>query len=280
MSLLNILRILPKRHMSWFVGQLVHAPFPAILANAILRFFVQNYPVNLNEAEKELAEYPTLGDFFVRNLKPGVRPMAPGVVHPVDGVIAEFGSLDEDKLLQVKGRYYSVNDLVRDDALAGRFIGGSFVTYYLAPQDYHHIHSPVDGEVVDFSHIPGSLWPVNDWGVHNIDGLFVANERIVSVIESEFGRVLLIKVGATNVGSISLEYDGLITNRLQDLTFSRREVSHRKLESPYTMARGQRVATFHMGSSVVLVFEPNKVTFSDSCSRGAVKYGEKLGEAS
>ena len=88
-----------------------------------------------------------------------------------------------------------------------KYENGGYLTIYLAPHNYHHIHSPVHGRVTKVVHIPGSLWPVNSWSVGNIDGLFICNERIIVHLLSDNGSLLLVMVGATNVGKITLNFN-------------------------------------------------------------------------
>ena len=135
-----------------------------------------------------------------------------------------------------------------------RYENGAFFNLYLSPQDYHHVHSPVGGKIVKSVHIPGKLWPVNDWSLANIDELFSINERVVTYIECDYGLVAVVMIGATNVGKISVVYDSFISNAGN----TKRPVG-RMYEPPVETQPGERLGTFHMGSSVVVLVEPGKI---------------------
>jgi phosphatidylserine decarboxylase len=123
-------------------------------------------------------------------------------------------------------------------------------------------------------HIPGKLWPVNDWSFANIDELFSINERVVTYVDSAFGRVAVVMIGATNVGKISVVYDSFISNAAAGRTVTR------DYDPPLAIGCGDRLGTFHMGSSVVVLVEPGRVDLSRvRLSAGSkVRYGEAVFE--
>ncbi len=164
-----LLGLLPKNHLSHMVGNLVHKRLPSPVARASVAWFAKRYRINLDEAEKPVSEYKSIGQLFTRNLKPGIRPIQDGVIHPVDGKITSWGMIKSGTLIQAKGKTYSVSDFLKSSDWAKKFEEGSFFTYYLCPTDYHQIHSPVDGDIVQLTYVPGYLWPVNEWSVESID---------------------------------------------------------------------------------------------------------------
>jgi two-component system NtrC family sensor kinase len=112
------------------------------------------------------------------------------------------------------------------------------------------------GTIFGSVHIPGMLWPVNDWSMANIDELFSVNERVVTWIDCQLGRIAVVMIGATNVGEISVTYDSFISNR------GTRQTMHRHYDPPMAIAAGDRLGTFHMGSSVVVLVEPGRIDLS------------------
>lgn len=272
-----ILRLLPKNHLSYYVGKLAALRYPKCFAAWLVCWFIQRYRVDISEIARDVSDYRSLSEFFVRDLKPNARPIGPGVVSPVDGTITQYGQLQEDRLLQVKDKAYSVYSLLRDNDLAKRYVNGFFITFYLSPPDYHHIHSPVEGGIVQMVHVPGNLWPVNQSMVLSIEGLFTVNERMVTVIQSKAGLVSVIKVGATNVGSIALSYDSLVSNREPRL-FVKPRLTERKFHPEIPIEKGARVGTFQMGSSVVLLFEPQRFVPLATLQSGKVRFGMTIGE--
>ena len=249
--------LLPKNAASRLFGAMTRCRLP-IFSAWVRNTFVRYYKINMEEAEHSLSDYPNLAQLFIRRLKPGARPLAEGVeiVSPVDGVLSQTGSLDFGamQMIQAKGKNYSLASLLRDEDLAREFAGGCWATIYLAPFNYHRIHSPVAGELVSAHYCPGHLWPVNRGSVQRIEGLFAINERLITRIRvREQGEILVVKVGATNVGRISVAYtDELITNSSQS---PNRKVS-RTDWFPQTLSAfslGQELGCFEMGSTVILV---------------------------
>jgi len=276
----TILRLLPKNTLSRAMGAVLRAPMPRAVHRAIIRRFVKAYGVDASESERDVLSYPTFAEFFTRRLKPGLRPIAPGekvAVSPVDGTLGESGPVAGGRIVQAKGKDYTVAELLGGPAAeadARRFDGGSFVTIYLAPYNYHRIHAPLGGRIDGYTHVPGRLWPVNAVGVRNVDRLFCVNERLTTWINSPAGRCALVAVGATNVGRIRALYDEVVTNARR----VRAEVK-KEYEEPLPIEKGAEVAVFEMGSTVVLVFEKG-VKLAASLEPGrAIKLGVPIGEA-
>jgi phosphatidylserine decarboxylase len=246
-----ILYVLPKKLMSYWVGRLMHLKLPKPMARWAIRTFGNFYQINFDEAERSYESYDSIGDFFVRRLKDGARPIAESpLLHPADSLIAQIGPIQEGRCIQAKGKTYSVAELCGDPEAEARFHEGLFVTYYLCPTDYHRVHSPVDGQVVKARHIPGHLWPVNNWSANQIDNLFAVNERVILEIESRLGPCVMIFVGATNVGQIRLEFDPEIITNVDRKTETREKV----YSPPVEIKKGQELGAFYMGSTVVMLY--------------------------
>ena len=248
------LRYVPKNHLSRFIGRLVHARLPRPLARRLVKTFASAYEIDVDSAGAPLETYPSIGHFFTRDLREGLRPIESDLVSPVDGTLRDYGVISDGKLEQIKGKTYSLTSFLRDEELARRYENGSFFNFYLSPQDYHHVHSAVTGSITKSVHIPGKLWPVNDWSLANVNDLFSINERVITYIDCNYGLVAAVMIGATNVGKISVVYDTFISNVVGvDRTVVR------EYDPAIAIRAGDRVGTFHMGSSVVLLFEPGRV---------------------
>ncbi len=268
----SILYVLPKNFISWTFGIIAQLTWPRILIQAGIRYFAKAYKIDLNEAEKDISEYRSLNDFFTRKLKNGLRPISQGLVHPADSVLTQHGRIQEGTLIQAKGKTYFLKDFLQDDVLFERLSDGYFFTYYLCPTDYHRVHSPVSGYVTQSQYLPGKLWPVNQWSVQNIPDLFAINERVVTTIETEQGYCALVMVGATNVGKMTLAYDkDLCTNR-----FWNRKGIQKKFRPPVALKKGDEVGTFHMGSTVIMVYEKSFFKSQSEFNTGPVKLGQSL----
>lgn len=251
---MRFLRFVPKNHLSWLVGSLVHVPLPRFLATPLIRWFARTYGIDTSIASRGIEQYRSIGDFFTRDLRDGVRPIGDEPVSPVDGKLRDRGPVVDGRIVQVKGKTYPVAKFIGGDREAARYERGFFFNLYLSPRDYHHIHSPVSGNIVACTHIPGKLWPVNDWSIGAIEELFAINERVVVWIDTkDFGLVAVVMIGATNVGKISVTFDDVVSNT------GRRETAHREYEAPHPIEAGARLGTFHMGSSVVVLFERDRI---------------------
>jgi phosphatidylserine decarboxylase len=236
------------------MGRLVHARWPRPIARRLVQWFAKSYEIDVAAAGKPLHDYPSVGHFFIRDLREGLRPIESDFVSPVDGKLRNFGVVTDGRLEQIKGKSYTVARFLGDEEYARRYERGSFFNLYLSPQDYHHVHSPVGGHIIRSVHIPGKLWPVNDWSLANIDELFSVNERVVTYIECHLGLVAVVMIGATNVGKISVVYDSFISNSAG----TERTVT-RDYTPPIPIGTGDRLGTFHMGSSVVVLLEPDRI---------------------
>lgn len=264
------------RGLSWTVSKLVHIPLPSFLAQRIIACYAKAYSVNLDEVAKPLSSFRSLGAFFVRDLRPGSRSLQFSVrslISPVDGVLRAVGSVQENDGPTVKGQKFDWQSFLVDEQLRTEFSGGTYFNFYLSPKDYHHVHFPFAGKVVECIHVPGALLPVNDWSVEKFPKLFCVNERVVTVVEAQKFRYLLVMVGALNVGSIGLEF----TPGWRRSFFASRPKSI-PLPAPVSSAAGDRFGTFYMGSSVVCVFPPNAIETLTSMQNSDVKVGQPLGQ--
>ena len=280
-ALVALVSRLPQGPLSRAAGRLADIRLPRPLRRPILAVFARIFGLDVSEAELPLAEYPTLDAFFVRRLKPGLRPMPddPGVVvSPVDGQLAELGQIEDGRLLQVKGIRYSVVDLLDDPGEAARYRGGLYVTIYLRPKDYHRIHAPCSGRLDWARHVPGRVFPVNPPSVALVPDLFARNERLICAVDSTAGRLAVVAVAAFNVGRISSEFDpswngprGGVTNRRGV------EAATRHYDPPIEIARCDELMAFHLGSTIVMLIEKDTVQLRPDLQPGApVRLGQPL----
>ena len=274
-AFLTMMKFVPKSSLSRAVGRATRLDAPPSLHRAAIRAFARQYNVNLDEAEKPIDAYDSFAEFFTRRLKDGARPIAPGddvVVSPVDGAVSFSGVAREGKLVQAKGFDYTLDALLADADEARRFAGGAYVTIYLSPRDYHRIHTPCRGKITGYAYVPGQLWPVNRPSVRGVPELFAVNERLVTYLDTPVGRVAEIAVGATCVGRIRATYDRILTN--EKLPGARV-----RYKEPIEIGKGDELGVFEMGSTVILLFEPGRVTLDERLAPEVpVKLGEPIGK--
>lgn len=221
--------------------------------------FASMYGIKVEEAEKPLHQYSTLNEFFTRRLKPGSRIVhaEPGmIVSPVDALITGSGPIKSGTIVNVKGQDYTIEELLNRSPRVENYGEGYYIVLYLSPTDYHRIHTPVDGRILEREHIPGKVYPVNDFGLRRMRRVLSRNERLITYIKHDSGEVAVVKVGAMNVSSIRY------TEPLQN-----------------TAVKGSELAYFEFGSTVVLLMEDDTfVPRSDLQSGLKVKMGEQLGK--
>lgn len=266
-ALIQALKLVPKNALSRTVGALLRAPLPAPVTRVAIRGFARAYGVDVAESEHEATSYPTFNEFFTRRLKPGLRPFDPEpslAISPVDGTVGQVGVIDGDTLVQAKGKHYTLTDFLVDAEDARAYEGGVFATLYLAPYNYHRIHSPVAGRVEGYSYVPGHLWPVNTAGVAKIDKLFAVNERLISHLETDYGRVAVVKVGATCVGRIRATYADVVTN-----DGSRKAFERVSFDEKPEVEKGGELGIFEMGSTVIVLFQKGRARLDDTIVPGA-----------
>ena len=270
----TMLDLLSKPAFSRLIGQIAQSEVPGWLLRAVIERYVAIYNVDLSEMRDPLESFKTFDDFFGRELIPGARPVdrdESTVVSPVDGTVLNVGRVAEGQIDQVKGRSYSLTELLDSEEDSAPYENGHYVTIYLSPRDYHRIHSPVDGKITRYRYTPGRLFPVNRLGVGNIDRLFAVNERLTTHITGPLGEFALVKVGATNVGMISVTYHSIRTNT------GKRTAYDEKLKRKKPIARGEQVGRFHLGSTVVLVSSrPDILPLDNITPETPVKLGEPL----
>lgn len=260
----QLIRALPRVPLSRAVGKLCDQALPPSVSKLVQSVYCTAYPVNLSEAS-ESGPFLSFDAFFTRRLREGVRPISSdGLVSPADGKLSAKGPVDAGSRIIVKEQSYDVAELIGDADDARRYRGGQFAVVYLAPSDYHRVHSPAEGEVTLVRSIAGDLYPVNSIGEKHIDGLFVRNHRVTLALDTQsYGRISVVLVGATIVGRISISL----------LPGSRAPQGVTRLSPGEPVKKGDELGMFHLGSTVVLMFEPG---VSLGRSEGVIRYGQSL----
>lgn len=249
---------------------------PRFLREPMYSAFASAVGARIDEAELPLGEYPTFGDFFARGLRAGARTVAPeghAVISPCDGTVAASGTITGGRLIQAKGRDYTVRELVVDPELADRLEGGTYVTIYLSPRDYHRVHAPIDAAITGYEYVPGALLPVNRLFSRQVDRLLSRNERVVLRLETEAGLMALVMVAATGVGNMRLEHVDVWSVDLRP----RGRRHGQRLADPPRVLRGDELGAFHLGSTVVLLCEPGAVQLEPLPAETPVRFGEPIG---
>lgn len=254
---------IPQHLLSRLMGKLASAKLGKLTQWGIKQF-IAHYKVNMDEAAiSDYSQFETFNDFFTRALKPGARIISQennSVVSPVDGCISEIGTIEKNQLLQAKGTYYSLENLCGDSSVAAHFENGSFLTAYLSPKDYHRFHMPFAGQLLQMRYMPGKLYSVNVSSVENVPGLFAKNERVVCLFETAIGKMAVIPVGAMIVGSIAMNWHGVVVPGSR---------YHWNYESQsLCFDKGNELGHFRLGSTVIMLFEKNRLAWDAQLAAG------------
>lgn len=291
MSLKHILLSPLQRVIAWLQYPLPHHLLSRLarwlmrnqtlwLKDNLIRWFVRRHGIRLEEARyTRIAAYPHFEAFFTRALRPEARPVTrdPGAVaSPVDGTMSQCGTVERSRLLQAKGRTYSLAELLGGSPQrAEPFQGGEFCTTYLSPRDYHRVHMPLDGTLREMVHIPGRLFSVNPATVRHVPRVFARNERLVCRFDTEAGPMAVVLVGALVVGGIETTWAGTITPPSASRTLAWRYPASG--EEAVHLGRGDELGRFTLGSTVILLFGPDRVRWEPVTAPGTrVLMGERI----
>ncbi len=257
---------LPQHGLTRLVGKFASSKAGS-LTTAVIRLFVKQYKVNMDEAlHSDPAHFKTFNEFFVRELKPGMRPVIEGdsvITHPADACVSQFGPITDGQLIQAKGHTYSAQELLGGDAtLAQEFADGEFATLYLSPSDYHRVHMPCDGVLRQMIYVPGDLFSVNPLTAENVPNLFARNERVVCIFDTDFGPMAQVLVGATIVGSIELTWAGTVTPPRGNTVYTWDYPAEGNKSVHFK--KGDEMGRFKLGSTVINLFSKGAVEFDQS----------------
>lgn len=270
--------VVPQHLLSRLVGWLAETHIVPI-KKLFVAIFIRIFRPDLNEAkEPDTDKYPNFNSFFVRELKPGIRPLCEetdAIACPADGHISEVGDIVSGRLIQAKGKSFELNALLGgDETMAQHFVGGSFATIYLSPQDYHRVHMPLDGDLRTMMHIPGQLFSVNTATTEMVDDLFARNERVVCLFDTQAGPMAMVLVGAMICASIETSWSGLVTPIKREV----RTTHYPHTNSEVRLDKGDEMGRFKLGSTVILLFGPGKAQWREDLGTGSnVRVRERFG---
>lgn len=280
----------PFRVTSRIWGRIAAYELPYSMRTLIYGTYVKLFKVDMSDCEvTDLNYYKSLSAFFTRPLRDGARYIArTPCVSPCDGVVLNCGAADTDKIEQVKGVTYSLEEflgpntwskLKSDDYYKSLLKNKNNILHqciiYLAPGDYHRFHSPCDWTISFRRHFSGKLLSVNPWMARLIPGLFTMNERATYIGEWKHGFFSMTAVGATNVGSIEIYTDPTLHTNCSGRKHSIKELD---LES-VPCKKGDLFGQFNMGSTIILLFEAPKEFKFEFCPGDRVLVGQAMSEA-
>jgi phosphatidylserine decarboxylase len=270
--------VLPQHALTRLAGRLAASERPW-LRDAMIRRFAATYDVDMSEAARGFGQFASFNDFFTRELREGARTLADSaefILSPADGAVSQLGSITGGRIFQAKGRDFTAAEVLGHGAdLAARFEGGSFITIYLSPKDYHRVHMPAAGALRSTAYVPGDLFSVNAATAEGVDRLFARNERLACMFDGPDGVFASVMVGAMIVAGI-------------DTVWPHRFAGHERSvvredfgPNAHEFVAGDEMGRFYLGSTVVLLFERGQVAWLDGLKAGdPVRMGQAIGRRS
>ncbi|EKD53672.1 MAG: hypothetical protein ACD_60C00162G0027 [uncultured bacterium] len=268
----------PQHILSRLAGRLAECR-SVWFKNWAIKRLIRKYQVNVHEALLEnIADYPTFNSFFIRQLKPALRPLAKEeevITSPVDGYVSQIGRIKEQAIFQAKKFYFDTSTLLGGfEKLACLFTNGHFATFYLAPHNYHRVHMPLAGTLRKTIYIPGKLFSVNAETTQKVPQLFTRNERLVCLFDTAVGPMAMVLVGAMLVGHIETVWP--MPPR------SKKIAVQDYLETIY-LEKGAELGYFKMGSTVIVLFAKDQIEWENRLTEtltetSTVKMGEAIGK--
>ena len=269
--------IMPQLYLTQLAGWFAQQKWGAV-THFVIKVFAKKYNVDMTEAKKEnFSDYESFNQFFIRELKDDARKInenPTALCLPADGRVSQIGHIDDERLLQAKGHFFSLSDLLAgDEELVNTFKNGEFATIYLSPRDYHRVHMPCDATLRKMIYVPGDLFSVNPFLAEHVPNLFARNERVICVFDTAFGPMVQILVGATITASMSTVWAGVInpprTGEVKVWTYQG--------DSAIKLTKGQEMGAFQLGSTVINLFPANSVTLAEHLEVAVpVRMGEIL----
>jgi len=246
--------------------------------NFLIRQIASRFDVDWAEAASaDQDSFEHFNAFFTRALKPGARMPDPdphALLMPCDGRISQLGRIENGRIFQAKGIDFSAEELLGSARAAAPYRNGRFATIYLAPRDYHRVHMPWDGRLLETRHMPGRLFSVSPGTVNAVPRLFARNERLVCSFEADFGPMCLVMVGALLVSGVETVWNGVEIPPYGGRIFER-DYAHR--DPVVRLQRFDEMARFNYGSTVIVLLPDGVAEFAPGLAAGqAVKLGQVL----
>ena len=267
--------LLPHRLLSALARQVAYSRWRP-LKDWLIRLAIRTFDINVAEAaDPEPRNYESFNAFFTRALRSGARmpdPDPSALLMPADGNISQIGRIAEGRIFQAKSQAFTAAELLGDAQLAAPYADGWFANIYLSPRDYHRVHMPWAGTLVETLHVPGRLFSVAPWAVRAIPRLFARNERLVCHFDTERGPMCVVMVGALLVSGVETVWNGVnipgYASKPWRLDFRGRGIR---------LGRFAEMARFNYGSTVIVLWPKDAAQLPDLPTGTVTRLGQRLG---
>ena len=240
---------------SSFVSKLMGRWYDSAFSRGKIDAVIEELSIDVDEFAQPRESYGSFNEFFIRRLKPEARPFSSDpalLVSPADGRALVFPILDEDTFAPVKGCPFTIRKML--PVHADRFTNGALAIVRLCPADYHRYHFPCAGNITEYRSLAGALHSVNPIALGSGRDVFGDNKRSYTLIDTEHaGTLCFMEIGAFGVG-------GIVNTRCSGRVEKMDEKGYFKFG----------------GSSVVLIFEPERIRFSGDLVANSAAGNETL----
>jgi len=263
-------RLIPRRLTTRLMGKLSQIEHPLVrdVSIGVWRLFTD---LDLSDAKTQ--EFRSLHDCFIRELRPGARPIASDpqrIVSPCDGIVVGHGQVQGETLIQAKGSTYTLEELLVDPAFATQFRDGTYVTLRLTSAMYHRFHAPADCTVEHVTYVAGDTWNTNPGTLARVPKLYCKNERAVlrAKLTQNADTIAIVPVAAILVASIRLHF--------LDVLLHLGHAGPNEFAVQAHAVKGQELGYFQHGSTLVLIAPPG-YTLTDNIQHNAtIRMGQPL----
>jgi phosphatidylserine decarboxylase len=253
----------------------VHIPSRRLRARVYGTIYGRKYAaLTDDQLDRPLCDYRTLNELFTRGVRPELRPLPLGTnlfLSPCDSRVQDIGRVHQDTLLTVKGIDYSLASLAPGCG-THRFENGHFGIFFLSPVDCHRVFSPRAARLHEIIHVPGRRLLVHPPYQRKEFPVFALNERMILRLQTDFGACLLVMVAGWGVGNITFP----LVSRWR---LSKSRITSMRLD-PIQVERGQWIATFELGSTVIMIVEPQTDLTTMVTHDQKLNYGQPIFSAS
>ena len=183
-----------------------------------------------------LEKFPTLNDFFARELKPEFLKIDSrrkgGLTSPAESMARKISAV-KDGEFNIKGANYTMEKFLR---IKNAPTQATVLVFRLAPEHYHRIHSPCASTIKNIRSVGGHYKSVNPI---LLDRNPILQENYRKIITFTNGMIM-VAVGATCVGTV-------------DLSVHRGD----------RVKKGQDLGCFKFGGSCIVLILPEPMKLED-----------------
>ncbi len=169
--------------------------------------FCQEYHINEKEFERQIKDFSSFNDFFVRKLRPETRPIDPdrtSLVAPADARYTFIPDITQDMPFTIKGHRFQLASFLGSEREALQYEGGTLVIARLCPIDCHRYVFPLEATIIDGpKEISGPLYSVSPIATSKFPWIWWHNKRVITTLQTvDEMTYCMAEVGATNCGTI------------------------------------------------------------------------------